>query len=228
MVSYKHSGSKKKTKIQTIDDFAKQKLFDKYRFDNLVKARDKINTDFHLWMTFFTLAIGALFVGYYTIVPNSSELHIEIVLISCIGYFVSLLWHWSCKGYYWWVINWINLIIECEQNLPPNCSIYSCFVNMNDKGNYYNPLKPSSISNGRLLGLFSFVTTVVWGILFLFNFRDCFIKLFCNEEFVIRIFYFIRIIVSIIVSRCFCYFARYLKSEMKNHKNIIYDNFSKK
>jgi len=147
---------------------------DEFRFEQLVKARDNNNTVFYFWMSFFTVAIGALFVGYYTMISSEGykacDYKAETTLILSFGYFVSLIWHWSCKGYYYWVNNWISLILNHEKELCPTRSIYSCFYDLEDKRDlcsYWKPLRPANISTGRLLGLFSFGTAVAWGILLL-------------------------------------------------------------
>ena len=215
-----------------IDNIMEQKQFDKFRFESLVKARDNLNTSFHLWMTFFTVAIGALFVGYYTM-QNNEDVTMEIAVVSLLGYFVSLLWHWSCKGYYWWNINWINLIMDCERNLLPRCSIYSCFINKDEEGDYYNPLKPANISTSKLLGLFSFVITIVWGILILNHVPDHFFYIdslvnFISDIFCVNqntVFCLIYITVSFIFSMFLCCFAVFLKNDIRNHKDIKLEHF---
>jgi len=208
----------------TIGDAIEQKQFDKLRFDRLVKARDNLNTSFHLWMTFFTVAIGALFVGYYTM-KNKGVVTMEIVVVSILGYFISLIWHWSCKGYYWWIINWINLIIDCERNLPKRSRIYSCFINKDDEGCYCNPLKPANISTAKLLGLFSFGVVVAWGFLVLNNLQGHSL-FFCIKQ--NKTFYLISITISIILSILLCLPARFFKHNMKNHKNKKLKRFLRK
>jgi len=214
-----------------INEYSKQKKFDIFRFESLVRARDNLNTIFHLWSTFFSVAIGALFVGYYTMANNTGISNIEIIVVTLVGYFVSLIWHWSCKGYYWWIKNWINLVINCEQNLPPRSSIYSCFFNKYDEGDYYNPIKPANISTGKLLGLFSFLVTVVWGFFVLYNILkklffipfliSCFAKLFClKQNWAVLFFYLSFFIISIFLSIGLCHFAERFNHDMKSHKNI--------
>jgi hypothetical protein len=209
--------------------FIKHKKFDNIRFKYLVKARDNINTLLYSWTTFFSVAIGALFVGYYTMASNIKPLKVEIVVVSLVGYFVSLIWHWSCKGYYWWVKNWINLVMDCEQNLPPQSRIYSCFFNKKNEGVYCNPVEPANISTGRLLGLFSFVVTLVWGFLFLYTVLKnyfcissliCYYaELFCLEKnWAELLIYFGCFFISLIITIFLCCFAEKFKHDMKKHK----------
>jgi len=198
--------------------YIKQKKFDKIRFEYLVKGRDNINTLFHLWSTFFSVAIGALFVGYYTMADSTAASKIENIVISFVGYFVSLFWHLSCKGYYWWVRSWINLVINCELKLPKQSKIYSCYSMKDNEDSYYNPLKPANISTGKLLGLFSFGITVVWGISILHSLLKKYTCL-CQDLTSLS-FYFICFVLSLIITIIFCHFAKYFKHDMNKHENI--------
>jgi len=198
--------------------FIKYKKFDDKRFEYLVKARDNINTLFHLWSTFFTVAIGALFVGYYTMADSTATPKTENIVISIIGYFVSLFWHLSCKGYYWWIRNWINLVMHCERKLPSKSRIYSCFFNKKDKGNYYNPVEPASISTGKLLGLFSFVVTVVWGISVLHSLLKKYTCL-CHDLSSL-FFYSFCVVFPFVITFIFCRLAKGFEHDMSKHKNI--------
>jgi hypothetical protein len=134
------------------------------RYEYLVKARNYHYTNFNIWMMFFLVAVGGLFIGYYTLVKDNN--HSEILLISFIGYFVSLLWHWSCKGYHWWEINWIRLIIKTEEHLKDEERIYSCFVNKHKQGSYWNPIKSANVSTSQIVLLFSFVIASTWSFIF--------------------------------------------------------------
>lgn len=210
--------------ITMIDDHAKDKLFDKYRFEQLVKARDKFNTTFHLWMTFFITVIGALFIGFYTVLPDAGQKPSgAVILIAGLGYFVSLIWHLSCKGYYLWVRNWISLVMDCERHLPKQSSIYSCFYNVCDEGSYFNPLKHANISTGKLLGVFSFGITLVWGCIALYGFlpRISEFENIFNVGLVLKILRLFCLLVLVTVVTFFmCHLASVCKHDMSNHKNI--------
>lgn len=209
-----------------IDDFEKAKRFDKFRFKSLVKARDNLNTSFHLWMTFFIVSIGSLFIGYYTLSGKICENNIEINVILILGYIISLFWHFSCKGYYWWVHNWINLIMDCERYLPERMSIYSCFINKYEGGNYYCPTKPANISTGKILGVFSFLVTVAWGVLLFQTHKTILINCFvCISRVSDNDYFIISIIGAIIISLLLCRFAKFFNHNMDNHKNIYIEKY---
>ncbi len=63
-----------------------------------VDARDKLNDNYHKWMTYYYVANAAILVAITTLftkVPDDKG----ILPLSLIGVFVCTLWHLSCKGY---------------------------------------------------------------------------------------------------------------------------------
>ena len=192
---------------------------EKFRFEQLVKARDNNNTIFNFWMTFFTVAIGALFVGYTQLITNNNEDKVLTFGVLILGYFVSFIWYLSCKGYHWWVRNWIYLIIHHEQKLSPNNRVYSCFYQMCNEGSIFKPFAYANISTAKLLWLFSFGVTVSWCILLIHK-LDSMINLFCfiqNKILLILTYLMVSIILTMLLSL----FSLLLKhSKMEYHENI--------
>lgn len=122
-------------------------------------------------MTYFYVAIGALFVGYYTLITSSyQKLDSEIFLLILLGYIVSLLWFLSAKGYYFWNINFITLVNDCEVKdlkLKPNRRVYYVFANKKTENNYLNPISGANVSTSKVSILFSYLITIIWGFLLL-------------------------------------------------------------
>jgi len=147
---------------------------DKTRYDYLVNARNFHYSQFNIWMMFFMVAVGALFAGYCTLSgsKHSHDFQFEIFLVLFLGYVVSLFWHWSCKGYYYWIINFIELINDYENSegdiKTVGVGVYSCFANKRHNNNYHNPLKGANISTSAIVGIFSYIVAVSWATL-LFN-----------------------------------------------------------
>ena len=145
-------------------------LTSKERYDFLIKARNFHYDNYNKWMTFFYVAIGALFVGYYTLTTSSSTKNFdkEALILVSLGFAISLLWYWSSKGYYFWNINFITLVNDCEEkdlNLDPKQRVYYVFANKKTQNNYLNPVSGANISTSKIAILFSFIITVVWGAL---------------------------------------------------------------
>lgn len=181
-----------------------KKLTRKERYEFLINARNFHYDNFNKWMTYFYVAIGALFVGYYTI-ASSENMDTEKLILITLGYITSLFWYWSSKGYYFWNINFITLVNDCEKNtlkLKKKKRVYFVFANKKTQNNYLNPISGANISTSKIAILFSFVISIVWNILLLEKLKE--MKLiethfFC--EFIISIF--ITLILSYIVPKYF-------------------------
>ena len=80
------------------------------RYKTLIAARNFHYDNFNKWLSYFYIAIGVLFVGFYTLKTsnNFSSFKLEIKMILFLGYIISLLWYLSCKGYYFWNINYCS------------------------------------------------------------------------------------------------------------------------
>ena len=136
------------------------------RYKTLIEARNFHYDNFNKWMTYFYVAIGALFVGYCTIISSDKSLPQVEYLLSILGFIVSLLWYWSAKGYYYWNINFINLINYYEETLlkfDEKERVYFVFANKETQNNYFSPLSGANISSSKIAILFSFIISTVWG-----------------------------------------------------------------
>ena len=130
----------------------------------LINARNFHYDNFNKWMTFFYVAVGAIFVGYYSIIEKTG-LNFEKIIILSIGLLVSIFWHWSCKGYYYWITNFIELIKHYEKRFHKNNRVYFCFANKKLNNNYFSPLSGANISTSKVTLLFSFLVANIWDIL---------------------------------------------------------------
>lgn len=155
------------------------------RYKTLIAARNFHYDNFNKWLSYFYIAIGVLFVGFYTLKTsnNFSSFELEIKMILFLGYIISLLWYLSCKGYYFWNINFITLVNNCEEEclkLEPKDRVYFVFANKKTQNNYINPISGANISTSKIAILFSFIITISWGILLLreFNLTD-----FINDKY---------------------------------------------
>ncbi|MCQ2740343.1 MAG: hypothetical protein MJ237_09010 [bacterium] len=159
--------------------------------DKVLKMRNFHYENFNKWSSFFYIIIGALFVGYYNIVGrDNSELFQNVILL--LGYIVSLCWHISNKGYYYWEMHWIFFIIDIEQKLnSEDDKIYSMFYCKEDgknqcgdsngkekvkgdnlyNGNYWIPWEPANVSTSKVTLVLSFIVACSWS--FLLIYKSC-------------------------------------------------------
>lgn len=96
--------------------FNEKNYLEENRYKLLINARNFQYDNFNKWMTFFYVAIGALFVGYYNILTKNGDYFFQEIIIIIVGLAISIFWHWSCKGYYYWIAQFIKLIIEIFTN----------------------------------------------------------------------------------------------------------------
>ena len=139
---------------------------ERYKF--LINARNFHYENFNKWTTYFYVAIGALFVGYYTLIAQENEYLTETIALLVLGYITSLFWYWSTKGYYYWNINFITLVNDCEKELlelKPKERVYFVFANKKNENNYWSPIRGANISTSKIAILFSFIVTLVWNFL---------------------------------------------------------------
>ncbi|CAM1344639.1 RipA family octameric membrane protein [Tenacibaculum amylolyticum] len=192
-----------------------KKLTRKERYQFLINARNFHYDNFNKWMTYFYVANGALFVGYYTIASNANMSTEKLILIT-LGYITSLFWYWSSKGYYFWNINFITLVNDCEKNtlkLKKKERVYSVFANKKTQNNYLNPISGANISTSKIAILFSFVISIVWSVLLLEKLKE--MKL-------MEIHFLCEFIISTLVTLILSYFIPkyFLKSKIDHFHDL--------
>lgn len=154
------------------------------RYKMVVAARNFHYENFNKWSTYFYVAIGALFIGYSTILSANEldankKITLEYVML-LLGYIVSILWYWSSKGYYFWNINFATLINYYEETLlqlSEGERVYFVFANKQTQNNYLSPISGANISTSKVAILFAFLITTVWGFLItykIFQFNNIF------------------------------------------------------
>jgi len=125
-----------------------------------INARTITYDNLYKWMTYYYVAVGAIFLGFYTVKSDDPLRNILIIL----GYVISILWYLSSKGYYFWILNWIDVIKLIENKLPIESRIYWIFSDRIDKNynSFWNPTKPANISTAKITIFFSFCVSIIW------------------------------------------------------------------
>ena len=173
-----------KENINVIDEKAKFDLdFEKYKI--LITARNFHYDNFNKWMTYFYVAIGALFVGYTTVYSSDSKIDNTFLLniICFLGFISSILWLLSSKGYYYWNINFITLVNHYEEKIlrfPENERIYFVFANKNTENYYYLPHRGANISTSKVAIFFAYLISCFWGVLLFKDFFKLSNNMFLN------------------------------------------------
>ena len=148
------------------DDMNNEMTFEERQYERLINARNFHYENFNKWSLYFYAIIAALFVGYYSLEAKATE--IDNIILWCIlglGFIVSMCCHLSGKGYYYWEINWIKLIIHYEKQVWPlkkEESVYSIFANEKDLNHYWNLVVGANISSSKLSLVVSFAISYAW------------------------------------------------------------------
>ena len=143
---------------------------EKYKL--LISARNFHYDNFNKWLTYFYIAIGALFVGYSSVVSSPKENIMLEYLLIILGFIVSLLWYWSAKGYYYWNINFISLVNYYETDVlefNEKEKVYSFFANKKTQNNFFSPTSGANISTSKVAILFAFIIASSWAFIFFYT-----------------------------------------------------------
>lgn len=186
------------------------KEFDAYHYT--VQARNFHYDNFSKWMTYYYVAVAAVFVTFYS---YKSEDIISLLIVG-LGCFISILWHLSCKGYYFWIKNWTDLINRLEnQNSEELEKVYSVFSkNIKEKkNNLLSPIQSANVSTSKVTLILSFGICFFW----FFIFADRFISKFQSIEFY---YCFVFVIALVLELLSIFIFGQFLKSDLSKHKLI--------
>lgn len=166
----------------------KGELLEQYKI--MVAARNFHYENFNKWLTYFYVANAAIFVGYIQVLSSdrlSDITHLELPIL-VLGFIAGLLFYWSSKGYYYWNINFINLVNHYEKNvleLPKKERIYSVFANKKLQNNYSSPISGANISSSKTAIFFAFIVALSWGsILVHMLLKD---KTNCNDVWIVNL-----------------------------------------
>ena len=120
------------------------------KFDNCFKYYEKAieGRNFHYqnyntWVNYYSIFNGALFVGYYSLLQEKSSF--LLFFITLLGFISAFCWHSTVKGHYIWMISWINIVHNYEEELHTIVDeINNKYTNAPEKiekYNVYNVLK---------------------------------------------------------------------------------------
>lgn len=181
-------------------------------FELIIKARNFHYDNFSKWMTYYYVAVAAVFVAFYSYKCDDKI----SILIVCLGCFISILWHLSCKGYYYWIKNWTHLINRLENQIEDdNMKIYSIFSkHVKEKDDsLINPIQSANISTSKVTLILSFGISCFWHYVFvdkLIAKYCCFQICFCFELIIAVLLTLISVILL----------GQFLKSDLSQHKLV--------
>ncbi|MCO5231956.1 MAG: hypothetical protein M9958_12470 [Chitinophagales bacterium] len=138
-----------------------------------IAARNFHLDHFNKWMTYYYVAVAAIFVGFYNIKDENFTMKIGLLAL---GLFVSVLWHLSCKGYYFWVKNWTYQVLRLEKEIDDKIKVYSVFSkSVKEKDDkIFIPTQSANISTSKVTLFLSFIISLTWTYLLIDKLTSCF------------------------------------------------------
>lgn len=149
-------------------------------YEKAIEGRNFHYQNYNTWVNYYSIFNGALFVGYYSLLQEKSSF--LLFFITLLGFISAFCWHSTVKGHYIWMISWINVVHDYEEELKKIStndekyyvySVYTC-----PKKDFYM----KNISTQKMTSTFTFIVCIAWGILIgysLFYLMDS-IKFFKN------------------------------------------------
>ena len=84
-------------------------------YEKAIEGRNFHYQNYNTWVNYYSIFNGALFVGYYSLLQK--ETSILLALIALLGFISAICWHSTVKGHYIWMISWINIVHNYEEEL---------------------------------------------------------------------------------------------------------------
>ena len=168
---------------------------------------------------YFVLFIGAVFVGYYRVLPingsSDSEKEWLLLLLSSLGFLLSLLWYMANRGSKFWQENWEAHIEDLSIKLrKPIFGIIKINEHTVYNPKQFNKSYPFSVS--RVNQMVSLIITFSW-LLILLKDLGVFLKFENNSSVVWDI---ARLLVGILDFALFCFILIFCRSFVAN-VNIV-------
>lgn len=140
------------------------------QYQRLIEARNLHYDNLNKWLMSFYVIIGALFVAMQAI-HIGDHLHRYFELgIAIAGYMVSIAAFLSCKGYYYWELNWIMLVHDYEERKIASLEdrTYGVFGNKEANKSIWNPIMGANVSTTKVALAMTAIVTVLWGAIIIY------------------------------------------------------------
>ena len=150
--------AEEKKNMPTVDD----------QYQRLIEARNFHYENLNKWLTFFYVAIAAIFAGFCTLHTHAASIKLELIVMMAL-YLISICAYLSCKGYYYWETNWIMLVHRFERKYfveeDPEMRVYSVMVNKIANNCISDPTKGANVSTTKVALVVTWLLAMLWGAL---------------------------------------------------------------
>lgn len=133
-------------------------------YEKAIEGRNLHYQNYNTWTNYYAVFTGAIFVGFYNIDKEEIWLSLLIVII---GLITSICWHLTVKGHYHWLLSWIKVIQEYEEELSKIASnnktkswgVYSVYFSQQEDSFQKN------VSTQKLTSRFTLLIVIAWSII---------------------------------------------------------------
>lgn len=100
-------------------------MTDKEAYDKAIEAYQFHIERYNIWMNYYSVFVGALFIALYSVMDKSSCFNVLKSVITLMGEIASICWLLSFRGYYSWLKSWIAVIQFYEKRVTqPDSRVY--------------------------------------------------------------------------------------------------------
>ena len=207
-----------------VDDERKLNREELWKFyEKAIEGRNTFYAQYLKYMNLYAIFTGALFIAFYSLVnpDNRNGLDLYALVVSLVGLLTSILWLCSVKGYYAWILNWINVVKYYEECLNEGCKVqdsrfvYGLFCESDTKKCFL--ISPFRYSTQKLTMLFVEITILGWLVVIFLQmqkFMVCFCE--CCICLSIQLLFFLFAIIMVLL---LC-FREELKDNVETHYQL--------
>lgn len=141
------------------------------QYERLITARNFHYENLNKWLTFFYVAIGAIFAGFCTLYKDGAPNPKLVILVMAVLYLVSICAFLSCKGYYYWENHWIILLQDFERKYfvsQEHLRVYSVFADKEKLHNPCNPIKGANVSTTKVSLFLTIMIAIISGAILIY------------------------------------------------------------
>ena len=140
-------------------------------YEKAIEGRIHHQQNFNHWMNMYAIFNGALFIGLYTILNNTTCNSFDLyrLIITGLGVIAGWFWHFSATSFHEWIKSWITVVCYYESKLKLNTNNEEdekeneVFLYRLYGGKWSKRGKP--FSTQELTKIFTFCVAIIWSIL---------------------------------------------------------------
>ena len=171
-------------------------------YDRAIEAYRHHVDRYQVWMNFYALITGAMFIAYYSMDRDT----LPRILTLIVGYISSVCWLASFLGYYAWLKNWIQILMYYENRVSHNHKknrVYSLV--------YKKVLEKHGFSTQKITRIFIITVCIAWLVLIAWEITTRYNYCWCCTLYVILL---------IFITSYFLMSRKILHSSIKEHYDL--------